>query len=282
MEALFDPHYTCEPYEAVGALTDSLQPDCFSGMKVEYTTQHSENLVTGHYLTIDPPAPKQKVNRIHSILYAGTWGNLIARIDNELHGSVLSTVNTPNKQINASLRAARNEDGNQAGLDIKATGFGRCVGFRYEKGGMYVTNLMQKINEKFSIGAECCLVPHKRLRTQSYGALCMINPQLISSFIYSELNTTFLSSVKYSPSQSVTFGGQFVFQQKPNKSMFGALFFEKVTQMALLKTSMNTTGTFSSSFQTSIKEIAGNLLLCVQANPFIGSYTYGLSLQLFR
>ncbi|EDR25202.1 hypothetical protein EDI_309920 [Entamoeba dispar SAW760] len=284
MEGLLDPHYVCEPYEAIGAINDSLQPECFNGMKIEITKQHNENLVTGHYFTIEPPSPKgQKFNRIHSFLYSGYWGNVIARLDNEMKGSFLSSFNLLSKQISGSFRIANGEDNEiEAGIDGKVTGFGKCFGMRYEKGGLYVLNLMQKITDSCSVGTECCLIPSKKIRTNSYGLLWNITPQIISTFIYSQLNQTLFSTFRYSPSQYLTYGCQFVYQNKPQKAIYGLLAFEHSSQDSSFKTIVNTQGTLSSCFQTNLRQIASNLLLSVQANPFVGSYSWGISIQIFR
>lgn len=170
----------------------------------------------------------------------------------------------------------------EMGVDIKATGFGRCLGFRYEKGGMYVMNLMQKVTDSFACGTECCMVPHKNIRSESYGFLWNITPQIISTCLYTQLNQTLFTSIRFARAADLTFGGQLIVQRKPTFGIYGGVSVEKATTDCVVRSSVNTQGTLSTVVQAQIRSIASNLLLSVQANPFIGTYTWGLSLQLFR
>ena len=64
MEKLFDIHYTCEPYESLGSISKLIEPECYTGLKLDFNKQHKDSLITGHYLSIS-----QKMKRNKQIIF---------------------------------------------------------------------------------------------------------------------------------------------------------------------------------------------------------------------
>ncbi|KAL7720173.1 Mitochondrial import receptor subunit TOM40 [Entamoeba marina] len=282
MKSLLDPYAVCEPFEALQELSTSIQPECFDGVKVDITKEHTSNILTGHYITINPPnGDYQQVDKINTFLLAGKWGRLIGRIDNNYQTSLLASTQTLNGQLQGSIKCS-NQKQVDAGVDIHATGFGKCFGMRWQKGGMYVINLMQKITDNITLGTEHVLVPHKQVKVSSYGVLFSLTPALITSLTYSQFNQTLLACTRYSLHNNTTFAFTAIGQRLPQYHISASVAMEKSTPDTTFRASLTTTGDFSATWEQAIRSIAGKLILSTQTNVMVGSYHYGFSLQLFR
>ena len=219
-------------------------------------------------------------------MITGKYGSLITRLDDELKGSVRVALNSFNNQVCTSFRYSKNQlNQKEGGIDLKLTGFGKCLGLRYETPGLYVMNLMQKVTENLSVGSECVIAPTKKIKTYSFGLLCTPTAKTIATCVYSQLGKAFSASIKYSPITDMAFGLNFntSYDQKHKQRVVnGMISMEKASEDSVFKTAIDSFGTISTTVSTTLRHIASNFNISLQANPLFGMYTWGLSLQVFR
>ena len=108
---LFDPHYQCEPYEAIGSVANDIHPETFVGVQLDFNKQYTPHMLSGHYFRILPAIPEmeQQVGLINSFLLSGSRGNLIVRLDQDMKGSLMGSFNALNNQLSSSVRYSKNE-----------------------------------------------------------------------------------------------------------------------------------------------------------------------------
>ena len=292
MESLLDPYCTCEPFEALNEVAACIHPEHVPGARFDLNWDHTDALMTGHYLTLGPPGKDgaQHANHLHSLLFVGDWGRVIARVDSAKQASLLVTGSALNQQLTAtaysvSRPATASEtqtEQHDAGVDLRATGFGRCVGLRWQRGGMVVLNMMNRLGDHLAVGAECVLVPHQQTRIYSYGLLFAPHPTLDASLTISQYNHALLAAARWRPNGETTVTASVSHMRAPTTRLLGDVCVERTTGDATMRASMTTDGTFTSAVETTLRQISGRFLVSLQANPFVGTYSWGFSLQLFR